>query len=172
MKCFVAWLLPVANKFRILLEAATNKEKKTLLGAPLGTTAALLVVFIAVLIAAPGMVTAEDPPPEICDGIDNDGDGEIDEGFDVGADCSIDTTNEFGTCPTQGVKQCKADQTGTECVANGPLAVPSAEQLAANDASCFDNVDNDCDGDTDADDTNCAAATEMFCNGFDDDSSG
>jgi hypothetical protein len=128
---------------------------------------------------------ADDPPPEVCDGVDNDGDGDVDEGFDVGADCAIASTNAFGTCETQGTKQCTADTTGTECVLGDGVELDEAEPeiLAANDLSCFDDIDNDCDDTIDVDgglvdgapvgpDAACVTAVEAFCNGFDDDNDG
>lgn len=42
---------------------------------------------------------------EICDGIDNDNDGEIDEGFDVGSDCDVGV----GACEMMGMNVCTSD---------------------------------------------------------------
>ena len=74
---------------------------------------------------------------EVCDGKDNDCDGVADNGFDLGAGCSVG----IGECTNSGVTVCKADKTGTKCNAS-PLA-PSAELC--------DAKDNDCDGATDED---------------------
>jgi hypothetical protein len=76
--------------------------------------------------------------PEICDGIDNDYDGEIDEDFpDLGDPCSAG----IGECQADGVMVCTVDGSGTECSATP--GIPSAELC--------DGLDNNCDGDTDED---------------------
>jgi len=74
---------------------------------------------------------------EICDGLDNDCGGTVDDGFDVGAPC----TAGVGECAVQGVKACLADGSRTACDAV-PIR-PSPE-------TC-DGLDNDCDGQTDED---------------------
>ncbi|MGA1842414.1 MAG: putative metal-binding motif-containing protein [bacterium] len=78
------------------------------------------------------VLARQDPNIEICDGIDNNHDGEIDEGFDIGAEC---TAGE-GICMSTGQMVCKQDGTGTECD-----AVPGDP----NTEIC-DGIDNDCDG--------------------------
>lgn len=135
----------------------------------------LMVIGCASLLAVPSVALAEDPPPEVCNGVDDDEDGSVDEGFDVGGDCILETTNAYGTCPSPGVKECNPGDTSTTiCVlAEGAeLDLAEPEALAAGDVSCFDDLDNDCDGDTDFDDTECFTASELFCNGFDDDNDG
>ena len=72
---------------------------------------------------------------EICDGKDNDCDGQTDEGFSVGQSC----TAGVGECARTGQYVCKADGSGTEC--NAVAGTPTTE-------ICY-GKDNDCDGQTD-----------------------
>ncbi len=73
---------------------------------------------------------------EVCDGRDNDCDGQIDENWaDKGKAC----TAGVGECLRQGVQVCKADGTGIECD-----AVPGTPASEA-----CDGRDNDCDGQID-----------------------
>jgi hypothetical protein len=76
-----------------------------------------------------------DPVAESCDGLDNDCDGAIDNGFDVGAVCTVGV----GECAADGFKVCRTDGSGTDCD-----AVPGEP----GDEVC-DGLDNDCDGDID-----------------------
>jgi hypothetical protein len=80
--------------------------------------------------------------PEVCDGLDNDCDGLIDEDFNVGDPCSVGV----GACQEWGVMVCKADGTGTECSASP--GSPTTE-------ICNDHLDNDCDGLIDEADPDC-----------------
>jgi hypothetical protein len=75
------------------------------------------------------------PTAEICDGQDNDCDGQIDEGFNVGQSCTVGV----GECVRTGQYVCKADGSGTEC--NAVAGTPTAE--------ICDGLDNDCDGKVD-----------------------
>ncbi|MBV69972.1 MAG: hypothetical protein CMH52_01360 [Myxococcales bacterium] len=71
-----------------------------------------------------------------CDGIDNDCDGRIDEGFlSTAIECGL------GACRTAGSTRCLAGQIVEQCLALDP---------ADDDTQC-DGVDSDCDGRTDED---------------------
>ena len=70
---------------------------------------------------------------EICDGIDNDCDGQIDNGFpNLGMSCSAGS----GECMGVGTYVCSADHTTTVC-----NAVPGDHTT-----EICDGIDNDCDG--------------------------
>jgi len=70
---------------------------------------------------------------ETCNGDDDDCDGPVDEGFDLGSSCTVGV----GACENTGVLQCDGSG-GTECSVS-PLPPGSAE-------ICANNVDEDCDG--------------------------
>ena len=77
--------------------------------------------------------SAKTPEAEICNGLDDNCDGFIDEDLD-GDDCEI--TNEFGSCP--GTMMC-AGSSGLVCIGATPVA-----------ESC-NGADDDCDGSVDED---------------------
>jgi hypothetical protein len=72
---------------------------------------------------------------EICDGKDNNCNGQTDEGFNVGQSCTVGV----GECARTGQYVCKADGSGTQC--NATPGTPTAE--------ICDGKDNDCDGQID-----------------------
>jgi hypothetical protein len=97
------------------------------------------------------------PQAEVCDGLDNDCDGAVDEGFDVGASCAAGA----GPCQTTGYKVCNADGSGTTCFTLPPNT----------SAEVCDGLDNDCDGTVDHFSTTCGvgacAATGTCTDGVD-----
>ncbi len=91
--------------------------------------------------------------PEVCNGLDDDCDGSTDEGIG-GQTCS---TGSQGVC-TVGTTQCSNSQV---------LCVPN--QFPSNEI-CNDSLDNDCDGNTDCSDSDCASSN-VCCQDVDGDGS-
>ncbi len=93
------------------------------------------------------------PTTEICNGLDDDCDGLVDEGFGVGDVCSTGV----GACAALGQIVCGIDQLGTEC--NAVAGSPSAE-------AC-NGLDDDCDGTVDQGDPGgggaCATGLTGVC---------
>jgi deleted-in-malignant-brain-tumors protein 1 len=75
-----------------------------------------------------------EPVAEICNGVDDDCDGDVDDGFDLGGACTVGE----GACTGLGVFVCAEDGT-TVCNGVIPPATPEV----------CDGLDNDCNGDVD-----------------------
>jgi hypothetical protein len=72
----------------------------------------------------------------LCDGLDNDCDGDTDEGHEIGEPC---LTGQ-GACEQAGVRTCASNRVDVECLVEG-------QEIGVE--LCGDGLDNDCDGDTD-----------------------
>jgi hypothetical protein len=91
-----------------------------------------------------------DAGPEVCgDGLDNDGDGEVDEG------CGCDPVNKpvqgcySGPPATRGIGECTDGN--QPCVKNGEFAAwgPCKGDVTPGVEDCIDGLDNDCNGKVD-----------------------
>ena len=112
--------------------------------------------------------------PEMCDGLDNDCDGQTDEGFNVGEPCGH--SNE-GQC-VMGMTACNPWGTGTECqgavmpqeeVCDGQDNDCDGEPDNGIECLCDDGLDNDDDGLTDCADPDCAIVAECAAEDWDND---
>lgn len=114
-----------------------------------------------------GLVDFEDPDcqgPELCDGLDNNDNGEIDELWpELGQDCTVGQ----GACQRTGAYICREDRTGTECSAKP--AQPGVEGPPGS-FRCSDGFDNDCDGLKDIEDPDCQEPEQ--CDGQDNNGNG
>jgi len=105
------------------------------------------------------------PQDEVCDGLDNDCDGAIDE------DLVRPTTCGVGICSgNTGTETCSAGVWGNNTC--NPYSGAMTEGPPG-DQSCMDNLDNDCDGITDYADGGCHVDHEINCfDGIDEDVDG
>ncbi len=140
----------------------------------------VLLAFAVPALAADGDGDDCLPTPEVCDGVDNDcdgtvdedpdpvgggsndGDAQIDEGFGF---CLFAQTGPLNVCKTPGRFVC-----ANATLSCGSLGIPVVEWANENDAAgnCGDGVDNDCDGFVDVADPACPKPPEI-CDGIDND---
>jgi hypothetical protein len=90
---------------------------------------------------------------ETCNGMDDDCDGAVDNGFNVGSDCSAGD----GVCEVSGKLVCSADETKSECDAVADDSKKDAEL-------CGDDLDTDCDGQNN---NGCACLADGDCGAAD-----
>ena len=98
------------------------------------------------------LTIAQCPQAEVCDGQDNDCDGEIDEGcFCDPGDSRVCGPDPVGAC-RPGVERCGADGTWGACEG----AVEPSDEV------CGNNLDDDCNGETD-ETCECQAGVSRGC---------
>lgn len=75
------------------------------------------------------------PATEVCDGLDNDCDGQIDETFNIGADCD---NGQLGQCFVSGILICDPNNPTGPAICTAFLVPPGIEYC--------NGLDDDCDG--------------------------
>ncbi|MGC4118232.1 MAG: putative metal-binding motif-containing protein [Myxococcales bacterium] len=123
----------------------------------MSTTSRTRAVLATLLGLAAGAGCSEPPPAsctpatELCDGKDNDCDGATDEGFDLGAACSVG----LGECLATGKKVCgSSSATVCDAVAGTPAVTETCN-----------GKDDDCDGATDDGAADCCRSGDTHACG-------
>jgi hypothetical protein len=122
---------------------------------------------------------------EICDGLDNDCDHDIDEDFDLENDplncgsCGFECVVAHGTgaclsgdCVVESCEEGFHNLNGSAVDGCEYECTVLATEEAEGDGTCTDGLDNDCDGRTDAEDPDCSDCVPEFCDGADNDCDG
>jgi hypothetical protein len=123
------------------------------------TDQALTLNETASLRSLPGTATlipaAATSTPEICDGLDNDKNGDVD---DAPLDCPPAPCNDQGVCA----------EAQPVCVGAWSCDYAAVEHYEATSETTCDGLDNDCDGEVDEELTGCVE----ICDGLDNDNDG
>ncbi|MFO8072772.1 MAG: MopE-related protein [Polyangia bacterium] len=155
--------------FSVLAEEEAALDEIANAGSASGTRPAYLVGNEDELASALAEIVGDAVMYELCNGDDDDCDGEIDEDWpELGDPC---TDGELGVCQGSGYYACSGDETGVVCQITDPGESPSEEECNGLDDDCdglvdeelqcdpcvptgqdiCDGLDNDCDGETDED---------------------
>ncbi len=132
------------------------------------------------------MDTPEDDPveecistgAEVCDGMDNDCDGSVDEDFALATDPSNCGACGYACVTPNGTPGCTSGECTVITCNDGYYNVNNAAFDGCEysctaggtiESLCLDGFDDDCDGRTDGDDPDCSACVPEFCDMADND---
>ncbi|MBI5099211.1 MAG: hypothetical protein HZB30_08215 [Nitrospirae bacterium] len=92
--------------------------------------------------------TEKPPVAETCNNMDDDCDGQVDEDY-----ISTPTSCGQGVCAATGQLICKNGQEVNTCIIGQPTE--------NSETTCNDSIDNDCDGFSDGNDSNCTPLSDL-----------